>query len=157
MYLNSKDKQKIIDTLAQDIPELQALYLFGSQNDGSATKKSDIDIAYLSKKPLSSLERWDISQKLASLLSLDVDLIELSSTNTIFRYQILSTAERIYGQGYEVESFETLAYSFYLRFKEERQPIVDEIMKDVSVFGKDVVINKWKLDAMQSKELFGCL
>jgi len=135
MYLSSKDKQKIIDVLTQEIPELQALYLFGSQNDGSATTKSDIDIAYLSSKSLSSLERWDISQRLASLLSLDVDLIELASTNTIFRYQILSTAKRIYGKGYEVESFETLAYSFYLRFKEERQPIVDEIMKNKSVFG----------------------
>ena len=135
MVLKTLDKQLIIDTLKKEIPKLQALYLFGSQNDGSATKKSDVDIAYLSQKPLSSLERWDVSQKLASLLSLDVDLIELSTTNTIFRYQILSTAERIYGDGYEVESFETLAYSFYLRFQEERQPIVDEIMKNKSVFG----------------------
>jgi len=135
MYLDTKYKQQIIDTLKQNIPELQALYLFGSQNDGTATKKSDIDIAYLSKKSLSSFERWDISQKLALVLSLDIDLIELSSTNTIFRYQILSTAERIYGKGYEVESFETLAYSFYLRFREERQSIVDEIMKNRSIFG----------------------
>ena len=135
MILKKLDKQLIIDTLKQEIPELQALYLFGSQNDGSATTKSDVDIAYLSQKSLNSLERWDISQKLASLFSLDVDLIELSTTNTIFRYQILSTAERIYGTGYEVESFETLAYSFYLRFREERQPIVDEIMKNKSVFG----------------------
>ncbi len=135
MILKKLDKQLIIDTLKQEIPKLQALYLFGSQNDGSATKKSDVDIAYLSQKPISSLERWDISQKLASLLSLDVDLIELSTTNTIFRYQILSTAERIYGDGYEIESFETLAYSFYLRFQEERQPIVDEILKNKSVFG----------------------
>ena len=135
MYLSNEDKQIIITILKKEIPMLQALYLFGSQKDGSATKKSDIDIAYLNKKSLSSLERWDISQKLASVLSLDVDLIELSSTNTIFRYQILSTAERIYGKGYEVESFETLAYSFYLRFKQERQPIVEEIMKNKSVFG----------------------
>ena len=135
MVLKKLDKQLLIDTLKQEIPKLQALYLFGSQNDGSATTKSDVDIAYLSQKSLSSLERWDISQKLAALLSLDVDLIELSTTNTIFRYQILSTAKRIYGNGYEVESFETLAYSFYLRFQEERQPIVDEIMKNKSVFG----------------------
>ena len=135
MVLKKLDKQLLIDTLKQEIPKLQALYLFGSQNDGSATTKSDVDIAYLSQKSLSSLERWDVSQKLASLLSLDVDLIELSTTNTIFRYQILSTAERIYGEGYEVESFETLAYSFYLRFREERQPILDEIMKNKSVFG----------------------
>jgi len=135
VVLKTLDKQLIIDTLKKEIPKLQALYLFGSQNDGSATKKSDVDIAYLSQKPLSSLERWDVSQKLASLLSLDVDLIELSTTNTIFRYEILSMAERIYGDGYDVESFETLAYSFYLRFQEERQPIVDEIMKNKSVFG----------------------
>ena len=135
MVLTKIDKQLIIDTIKQEIPKLQALYLFGSQNDGSATTKSDVDIAYLSQKSLNSLERWDISQKLASLLSLDVDLIELSTTNTIFRYQILSNAERIYGDGYDVESFETLAYSFYLRFREERQPIVDEIMKNKSVFG----------------------
>ena len=135
MVLKRLDKELIVTTLKQEIPELQALYLFGSQNDGSATKKSDVDIAYLSQKPLSSLERWDVSKKLASLLSMDVDLIELSTTNTIFRYKILSTAERIYGEGYDVESFETLAYSFYLRFQEERQPIVDEILKNKSVFG----------------------
>ena len=77
-----------------------------------------------------------MSEKLALKLSRDVDLVELAKTNTIFRYQILSTAERIYGEGYEVESFETLAYSFYLRFKQERKPIVDAIMEKKSVFGK---------------------
>ena len=136
MHLKNREKQLIVNTLKQNIPELQALYLFGSQNDGTASSKSDVDIAYLSTVSLSSLERWEIAEKLASLLSLDVDLITLSQTNTIFRYQILSTAERIYGEGYEVESFETLAYSFYLRFQEERKPIVDAIMENRSVFGK---------------------
>lgn len=135
MYLDSKNKQLIVKMLKKEIPYLQALYLFGSQKDGSATKKSDIDIAYLSIQALTSVECWDISQRLASLLSMDIDLIELSTSNTIFRYQILSTAERIYGGGYEVESFETLAYSFYLRFKQERQPIVDEIIKNKSILG----------------------
>ena len=136
MYLENSKKQLIVDALKLEIPELQALYLFGSQNDGTASSKSDVDIAYLSTVSLSSLGRWEIAEKLASLLSLDVDLITLSQTNTIFRYQILSTAERIYGEGYEVESFETLAYSFYLRFQEERKPIVDAIIENRSVFGK---------------------
>ena len=136
MHLENREKQLIVDTLILEIPELQALYLFGSQVDGTATSRSDVDIAYLSNATLSSLERWKIAEKLASLLSLDVDLIALTQTNTIFRYQILSTAERIYGEGYDVESFETLAYSFYLRFQEERKPIVDAIMENRSVFGK---------------------
>ncbi|WP_297524487.1 nucleotidyltransferase domain-containing protein, partial [Sulfurovum sp.] len=68
MVLKTLDKQLIVNTLKQEIPKLQALYLFGSQNDGSATKKSDVDIAYLSQNSLTSWERWNISQKLASLL-----------------------------------------------------------------------------------------
>jgi len=136
MYLQDDEKQLIVKTLKQEIPELQALYLFGSYSNGTATKNSDVDIAYLTSHSLSSVDRWNISQKLASLLSKDVDLVELSKTNTVFRYQILSTGTRIYGEGYEVDSFETLAYSFYLRFREERQPIVDEIMKNKSVYGK---------------------
>ena len=131
------DKQKIIDILKSEIPSISAIYLFGSQGDGSATKESDVDIAYLSGQKLSSVERWELSEKLASALSMDVDLVDLSTPNTVFKYQIVSTSERIYGEGYEVESFETLVYSFYLRFREERQPIVEEIMKRRSVFGVD--------------------
>jgi len=146
VYLKDEDKELIIDSIKDSIPELQALYLFGSQNDGSATNSSDIDIAYLTPKPLDNVERWELSQRLASLVSQDVDLIELSQTNTIFRYQILSTAERIYGEGYEVESFETLAYSFYLRFEEERKPIVDAICEDRKYFPTGEVMRKWKLN-----------
>ena len=135
MYLNSEEKQHIVETLKQAIPTLQALYLFGSQKDGSAVSSSDVDIAYLSTKPLDNVVRWELSQQLARQLSKDVDLVELFQTNTVFRYQILSTGERLYGEGYEVEAFETLAYSFYLRFQEERQPIVDAIMQRRSVSG----------------------
>ena len=135
MYLDVNYKQIIIDMLKKEIPKLQALYIFGSYADGTATNTSDIDIAYLTTEALTSTQRWDISQKLAILLSRDIDLIELTETNTIFRYQILSKGTRIYGEGYDVENFETLAYSFYLRFQEERKPIVDEILKNRSVFG----------------------
>ena len=135
MFLTALDKQTIITTLKTKLPKLQALYLFGSQKDGSSTKKSDVDVAYLSQDILTPVVRWELSQALASQLSRDVDLIDLSSTNTIFRYQILSTGERIYGSGYAVESFETLAYSFYLRFREERRPIINEILKNRSIFG----------------------
>ena len=136
MYLDINKKQIIIDMLKKEIPKLQALYIFGSYADGTATKTSDIDIAYLTTEALNPTHRWDISKKLVNILSFDVDLIELSQTNTIFRYQILSKGTRIYGEGYDVESFETLAYSFYLRFQEERKPIVDAIMENKSVFGK---------------------
>ena len=127
MYLQESELAFIIKTLKKALPNLQALYLFGSFNDGSAHAKSDVDIAFLSPDIFDKKALWDIQNHLASLLNRDIDLIDLKETNTIFRYQILSTASRLFGEGYQVESFETLAYSFYLRFQEERKPIVDAL------------------------------
>jgi len=42
----SKDKSgQIVDFLTRQIPEIKAIYLFGSYAQGEATKFSDIDIA----------------------------------------------------------------------------------------------------------------
>jgi predicted nucleotidyltransferase len=136
MSLTQREKDQIVTLLCNEIPKLQALYLFGSQSDGSASRESDVDIAFLSEDAFSTLARWELSQKLASLLLKNVDLIDLKETNTVFRFQIISTAERMYGEGYDVEKFEMLTYSFYLRFQEERRPIVDAIKQDGSVLGE---------------------
>ncbi len=134
MHLSCEKKETIITTLKNSIPSLQALYLFGSFYDKSAKDESDIDIAFLSTELIDTKILWEISQRLSILLQRDVDLVELRSANTIFRYEIISNSERIYGSGYDVEYFETLVYSFYLRFKQERKPIVDAIYADKKVF-----------------------
>jgi len=93
----------------------------------------------LSDDSLSNTKRWELSSEIARLLKRDVDLIDLRGANTIFRYEIISTAKRVYGGGYEVESFETLVYSFYLRFKQERKPIEDVIIGKLAKLGKSNV------------------
>ncbi len=123
----------VVSILKKQIPSLQAVYLFGSFFDGIADDDSDIDIAFLAIEKISNFLRWEISKLVALALQVDVDLINLRETDTIFRYQILSTAERIYGNGYDIEFFETLAYSFYLWFQEERKPILDRIYMDKKV------------------------
>ncbi len=134
MDLSLERKKIIVDTLKEEIPALQALYIFGSYADGSATQKSDIDIAYLSLESISSTVHWEISQLLARILDCDIDLIQLQETNTVFRFQIISKAERIYCIDNDtVDRFETLTFSFYLRFQEERQPIIDAIYADAKV------------------------
>ena len=135
MKFTSKQKKAIIQILQNEINPLKAIYLFGSYVDDNATHTSDIDLAYLTdNNAITSLQNWKISNALSRALSINVDLVNLAQTNTIFRYQIISTGKRLYGSGYEVESFETLAYSFYLRFQEERKPILDAIYADKRVF-----------------------
>ena len=120
--------EKIIDFLTDTIKDIDAIYIFGSYADGNFTDDSDIDIAFLNKSELSSVEVWDISSSLSSLLKIDVDLIDLKNTNTIFRFEIISKAIKIYEiNEKEVEKFEDLTYSFYIDFNEIRKSIIDDI------------------------------
>lgn len=134
MKLSLEQKETITQVLQSKIDSLKAVYLFGSYADNTATHKSDIDLSYLTDSPITSVQNWEIANTLSSELGIDVDLVNLAQTDTIFRYQIISTGQRIQGSGFEVESFETLAYSFYLRFQEERKPILDAIYADKRVF-----------------------
>jgi len=133
MHLLTQQKEEIIRMLQQHAAPLKAVYVFGSYADGNATNDSDIDLAYLTDATLTSLQNWELSNRLALSLGQDIDLVDLAQMNTIFRYQIISTAKRIYGEGYDIEAFETLAYSFYLHFQEERKPILDAIYADKRV------------------------
>jgi len=45
MFLNNLVKTKIIDTLLNLSANIEAIYLFGSQNNGTARSNSDVDIA----------------------------------------------------------------------------------------------------------------
>ena len=126
--------EQIIHHLQEHIPHLEAIYLFGSQADQTSHAHSDVDIAFLCDKELDTVRLWTISNALAFELKIDVDLIDLKMTNTIFRVQILSTAKRIYCSNIpKTEAFESLAYSFYIRFKEERKAIEEQIIKDKKV------------------------
>ena len=135
MTLNEKERRDIVALLRKEIPSIQAVYLFGSQADKSANAASDVDIAFLTNETVSNVRRWEIAQKLAVLCLRDVDLIDLKTANTVLRFYVVAMGERLYGEGYEVDLFETVSYSAYLRFKEERKAIVDAIVDDKRVFG----------------------
>ncbi len=133
MKLTPQMQETIITELHEAVPNLKALYIFGSFADDTVNRESDIDIAYLAEDTLNNIQRWEIAQALARRLNIDVDLVDLKTTNTVFRFQIISTGKRIFGDGYDVEEFEMLSYSFYLRFQEERQSIIDAVLADKKV------------------------
>jgi len=120
--------EKIIDFLTKHIKDIDSIYIFGSYADKNFTANSDIDIAFLNKVDLTPLEIWDISSSLSNLLKIDVDLIDLKNTNTIFRFEIIYKGIRIYENNrVNSERFEDLAYSFYVDFNEIRSSIIDDI------------------------------
>lgn len=126
---------EISSLLSKEIPELKAVYVFGSFARKNTRQDSDIDIAILPPKPLKKMDIFLLSQHLSEILHRDVDLIDLLSASTVFRFQIISTGKRIYcSDANQCAYFEMLAYSMYYRFNEERKPLLDAIRKRGSIF-----------------------
>ncbi len=126
----------ITKTIKYHLPDIEAIYVFGSQTSGDAQESSDIDLAVLCKKELSTNKRCELSETLAILLNKDIDLIDLKKTNTVMQWQIIHTGQRIFSKDAKsIAFFETYVLADYIRLMELRQGIIDDIRKRGSVYG----------------------
>ena len=130
------DDQTLIKHIRMSIPDLIALYRFGSQAKGTARPGSDVDLAVLARNPIPALRRFEISQELATQLHRDVDLVDLHSASTVMRMQVISTGECLDAPNEPARrEFEMYAYSDYARLNEERREIVKGVTERGVVYG----------------------
>ena len=109
----------LIEHIRQSVPDLIALYRFGSQTKGTARPDSDVELA----------------QELATQLHRDVDLVDLRTASAVMRMQVISTGECLDAPNEPARrEFEMYAYSDYARLNEERKGILDDIRARGSVY-----------------------
>jgi len=80
-------REKIQDT----VPDLVAIYQFGSSVQGGEHAESDLDLALLAQSPLPNLKRWELQEDLAAKFGRDVDLVDLRSATTVMQAQVLNS------------------------------------------------------------------
>jgi uncharacterized protein len=115
------------------IPEVIAIYLFGSFGTEFATASSDLDLAILVKGKMDKVALWNLAQEIAIKINKDVDLIDLAHASTILSFQIINNDKRLYcSDNYACAMFENVVDSEYLHFKELRAGL----MKDISERGR---------------------
>ncbi len=125
----------LIEFARQAIPDLIALYRFGSQAKGNARPDSDVDLAVLARHPIPALRRFELAQELAAQLHRDVDLVDLRSASTVMRMQVISTGECLFTVSDRLQGeFEDLVYSTYARLNEERREILNDVRTRGSVY-----------------------
>ena len=124
-----------IEYLREALPELQAIYLFGSQATGHATEQSDVDIAILLPKPLSAARRWALAGELAERLQCEVDLIDLRQASTVLQQQVMSEGRRLWSCGSEADEFELMVQSEYWDLAIQRRGLIDDIKRRGRVHG----------------------
>lgn len=135
--MNSKLTDKIIEIL---VPRLQPAYLivFGSYAKGCQREDSDIDIAfYCEDESPSRYETFLLAQELASLLKIEVDLVDLKQASTVFQAQIYSTGTVIYCENESLRMKEQMkALRMYAKLNEERKSILEGIDKRGTIYEK---------------------
>lgn len=114
--------------------DLLAVYLFGSQVDGTAYEQSDFDFAVLLKTlpdlEKTSLLKLEIEEKAASILNKKVDIFILNSATILQKFMVISKGILIYSDSKNENKrtdFEDIAIRDYLDFK----PFIDLYNKEV--------------------------
>jgi len=133
--MNESLQAPVIHTLLDRLPDIVAIYRFGTWGTPQERSDSDIDLAILLDQSLSNLDRWELSQELAQIASRDVDLVDMRRASTVMRLQIVAHGERIYcADETAVSCFETAVYSAYAKLNEERREILADIRARGSVY-----------------------
>ena len=135
MILNEFNINKINKILIKNLNPV-LIYLFGSYSKGTNNKDSDIDLAFLSDTELSDYEIYLLSQELAEILQIEVDLVNLKKSSTVFKAQVVGTGKAIYCKD-DIKRmyFEMQAFKDYAVLNEERSVILYSIKERGSIYG----------------------
>lgn len=123
--------------LREALPDLVAVYRFGSTVSGQTLRESDVDFALLGLRPLEPLQRWEWQEQLATRLHRPVDLVDLLRASTVLRMQVVSSGIVLFESNRTArERFETAVFSSYARLNEERREILDQVRREGTVYGR---------------------
>lgn len=127
---------ELIPEVLSNLPNIKALYVFGSRAKGDERPNSDLDLAVLVRAELPETKLWGIAQRLASRIGMEVDLVNLGKAFTVMQMQVISSGRRLYCTDEHVcGEFEGLVYSSYARLNEERAGILQDIAQRGRIYG----------------------
>jgi uncharacterized protein len=133
----SSPDEGIVKALRESMRDLVAVYRSGSTVSGFPGADSDIDLAILAGSRLDSTERFDLQERLSTMLRRQVDLVDLRAASTVMAIQVVGSGALLYdGDAAERGRFEDLTYSQYARLNEERRGVLDRIAREGTVHGR---------------------
>ena len=136
MLIEQEDRMAVA-AIRRAVPDLVAVYRFGSSVSGERSPGSDVDLAILATIPLDPLRRFDLQERLASALGTSVDLVDLRAASPVMAMQVIGTGRLLLDQDASARGrFEDLTYGVYARLNEERRGILERVAAEGTVYGR---------------------
>ncbi|MGE3842846.1 MAG: nucleotidyltransferase domain-containing protein [Vicinamibacterales bacterium] len=132
-----QQNDRIVELLRGELDDVIAVYRFGSTAHGTASTRSDTDIAVLAPKRLPPDLRFDTQERLATILGSDVDLVDLAAATPVMAVQVIGRGDLLYeGDRVARGQFEDWALGAYARLNEERRGILERVKSEGTVYGR---------------------
>jgi predicted nucleotidyltransferase len=130
------NRETIVRTLQTGLPNLLAVYAFGSRINGTARPDSDLDLAVLVAGLADPLALFDLAGELADLAECAVDLLDLRAASTVMQYQIITTGVRWWARDHQSALFEAAILSEKTELDTARSALLEDIRQRGSVYGR---------------------
>ena len=112
MELTRREKQKIKEIGKRH--NLKLILLYGSYGKGKPRSDSDLDVAILGFKPISSEELLEIHSELAKVFGdsarRELDVKSLHKGDPLFCYQVAKNSQLLYGDPTDYNEFRAYAF-----------------------------------------------
>lgn len=130
------NRSAVVSEVRSTVPDVIAIYLFGSMARGDVHRESDVDLAILSGAKIPTAALFDLTARLETLLHRSVDLVDLRAASAVLRVQVLGDAELLDdADSIRRAEFECFALADYARLNEERAGILADVYETRRVHG----------------------
>ncbi|MCR5867024.1 MULTISPECIES: type VII toxin-antitoxin system MntA family adenylyltransferase antitoxin [Aquincola] len=126
----------IVHLLRQRLPNLMAVYAFGSRIQGTADADSDLDLAVLVPGYAEPVALWSLASEVADVAGCHVDLLDMRAASTVMQHQVLTTGVTWWRRDDDVMMWEAAMLNEMLALDEARAPLMADILRRGSVYGQ---------------------
>ncbi len=119
----------VLTAVLARFPQALSLYVFGSQEQGTAGSESDLDLALLVAGYADPVQLWDLAGSLSDVAGCTVDLLDLRAATTVMQYQVVMTGRRLWAKDIQADLFESFVLSEKTALDTARSGLLSDIQK----------------------------
>jgi predicted nucleotidyltransferase len=139
--MTEADRQRILtaarDTLLAVLPDVWAIYVYGSFARGDEWPNSDVDLAVLLPADRQIEDLLGLMSEVSLRTQRDVDLVDLRKVGDVLRREVFEDGRTLFiSQPDAVLAWEASAMSRYARHREETRDILEDFRRTGIGYGR---------------------